>query len=191
LKTGLFFGSFNPVHIGHMIIGSYMAEFTDLDQVWFVVSPQNPLKPKKELLNEYERLEMIRLATEDDSKLKPSDIEFNLTRPSFTINTLLHLEEKFPDRQWVLIMGTDAFRSLPKWKNYDTLIENYEFYLYPRPGFDVEESKLPANIKLVGNVPFMQISASFVRDTIKKKKTYHYLLPENVYRYIDKWGFYQ
>jgi nicotinate-nucleotide adenylyltransferase len=191
LKTGLFFGSFNPIHVGHLIIGSYMAEFTDLSQVWFVVSPQNPLKPRKDLLNEYERLEMVRLATEDDPKLKASDIEFNLTKPSFTINTLLHLDEKYPDRQWTLIMGSDTFQTLHKWKNYESLINDYEIYIYPRPDSPLNKEDLSAHCKLIEGVPLMQISASFVRETIHLKKTYRYLLPEKVYQYIDKWGFYR
>lgn len=191
MKTGLFFGSFNPVHIGHLIIASYMAEYTDLEQVWFIVSPQNPLKLRKELLNEYERLEMVRLAIEDDPELRASDIEFNLAKPSFTINTLLHLHEKYPGREWILIMGADTFKTLPKWKNYEELINNYGIYIYPRPGYELNENEITNKIKLVTGVPLMQISASFVREAIKLKKTYKYLLPDKVYKYIDKWGFYQ
>lgn len=190
MKVGLFFGSFNPVHIGHLIIGSYMADFTDLDQVWYIVSPHNPLKPKKDLLNEYERLEMVRLATEDDTRLKASDIEFKLSQPSYTINTLLHLEEKYPDKSWVLLMGSDTYASLPKWKNYERLLSDYEIYVYPRPDTKLNAAELPANVKLIENVPLMQISASFIRQVIREKKTYRYLLPEKVYQYVDRWGLY-
>jgi nicotinate-nucleotide adenylyltransferase len=167
-----------------------MAEYTDLDQLWFVVSPQNPLKNKKELLNEYERLEMLRIAIGDDPKLRASDIEFNLSKPSYTINTLLHLSEKFPDREWVLIMGSDSFLSLPKWKNYEQLISDYSIYIYPRPEHPVDLSGYGSNIKLIEDVPLMQISASFARKAIREQKVVRYLLPEKVFQYIDKWGLY-
>lgn len=190
MKTGLFFGSFNPIHVGHLIIANHLAQFTDLDQVWFVVTPQNPLKNKKDLLNQNLRLEMVQIATEYDPKLKTSNIEFQLPKPSYTINTLLHLEEKYPDRTWVLIMGADTVETLPKWKNYETLINNYEIYVYPRPYYEIDESSLNPNIKLIKDVPLMEISASYIRKLIKEKKNSRYLLPESVYKYIDKWGLY-
>lgn len=190
MKTGLFFGSFNPIHVGHLIIANHLAQFTDLDQVWFVVTPQNPLKDKKDLLNQNLRLEMVQIATEYDPKLKTSNIEFQLPKPSYTINTLLHLEEKYPDRTWVLIMGADTVETLPKWKNYETLINNYEIYVYPRPYYEIDESSLHSNIKLIKDVPLMEISASYIRKLIKERKNSRYLLPESVYKYIDKWGLY-
>jgi nicotinate-nucleotide adenylyltransferase len=191
LKTGLFFGSFNPIHIGHLIIGSHMVNFTDLKQVWFVVSPQNPLKNKSDLLNDFKRLEMVRLAIGEDTQLMASDIEFELDKPSFTINTLLRLEEKYPDREWVLIMGSDTVNTLPKWKNYEQLVNNYEIYIYPRPEYPINKEIINSKMKLVNDVPLMQISASYIRKALKEKKNVKYLLPQNVYAHIDKWGYYQ
>jgi nicotinate-nucleotide adenylyltransferase len=190
MKVGLFFGSFNPIHIGHLIIASYMVDYTDLGQVWFVVSPQNPLKHKKHLLSEYERMEMVRLAIQDDSRFQATDIEFNMPRPSYTIDTLLHLEEKYPDKEFVLIMGSDSVASLPKWKNYEQLLQNYKTYAYPRPEYHLTPDQLHPNIKLVEGVPLMEISATFIRQTIKNKKSVKYLLPEKVFQFIDKWGYY-
>lgn len=190
LKTGLFFGSFNPIHVGHLIIGSHLAYNTDLEQVWYVVSPQNPLKDKKELLRQNLRLEMVQLATEDDPRLKTSDIEFHLPTPSYTINTLMHLEEKYPGRKWVLIMGADTVETLPKWKNYEVLMANYEIYVYPRPYYEIDESKLPENIKLIKDVPLMEISASYIRRALRERRNGRYFLPAKVYDFIDKWGLY-
>lgn len=190
MKTGLFFGSFNPIHVGHLIIGSYLIDFTDLDEVWYVVSPHNPLKDKASLLNEYERLEMVRIATEDEPRLKASDIEFTLSKPSYTIHTLLHLQEKYPGRQWVLIMGADTVPTLPKWKNYEQLMSNYDIYIYPRPDYILDENSLPGNMKLIADVPIMEISASHIRNAIRQKKSVRYMLTEKVFQYIDKWGLY-
>lgn len=190
MKTGLFFGSFNPIHVGHLIIGSYLIDFSDLDEVWYVVSPHNPLKDKAGLLNEYERLEMVRIATEDEPRLKASDIEFTLPRPSYTIHTLLHLQEKYPARQWVLIMGADTVPTLPRWKNYEQLMSNYEIYIYPRPDYILDENSLPANMKLIKNVPIMEISASHIRNAIRQKKSVRFMLTEKVFQYIDRWGLY-
>ncbi len=190
MKTGLFFGSFNPVHIGHLIIGSHMVNFTDLAQVWFVVSPQNPLKDKAELLNDFKRLEMVRLAIEDDSQLHACDIEFELEKPSYTINTLLRLEEKYPEREWVLIMGSDTVNTLPKWKNYEQLVSNYQIYIYPRPEYPLNMNLLSPGMKLVEEVPLMQISASYVRKALREGKNVRYLLPQKVFSHIDKWGYY-
>jgi nicotinate-nucleotide adenylyltransferase len=190
LKTGLFFGSFNPIHIGHLIIGSHMVNFTDLKQLWFVVSPQNPLKAKNELLNDFQRLEMVRLGIGDDKQLHVSDIEFELEKPSYTINTLLRLEEKYPEREWVLIMGSDTVNTLPKWKNYEQLVNNYEIYIYPRPEYPINTDLLTPKMKIIEDVPLMQISASYVRKILREKKNAKYLLPQNVYAYIDKWGYY-
>jgi nicotinate-nucleotide adenylyltransferase len=190
VKTGLFFGSFNPIHIGHLIIGSHMVNFTDLKQLWFVVSPQNPLKAKNELLNDFQRLEMVRLGIGDDKQLHVSDIEFELEKPSYTINTLLRLEEKYPEREWVLIMGSDTVNTLPKWKNYEQLVKNYGIYIYPRPEYPINTELLTPKMKIIEDVPLMQISASYVRKVLREKKNAKYLLPPNVYAYIDKWGYY-
>lgn len=168
-----------------------MVNFTDLKQVWFVVSPQNPLKNKSDLLNDFKRLEMVRLAIGEDTQLMASDIEFELDKPSFTINTLLRLEEKYPDREWVLIMGSDTVNTLPKWKNYEQLVNNYEIYIYPRPEYPINKEIINSKMKLVNDVPLMQISASYIRKALKEKKNVKYLLPQNVYAHIDKWGYYQ
>ena len=191
MKTGLFFGSFNPVHVGHLVIGKYMVQYTDLDQLWFVVSPQNPLKNKKDLLNKYERLEMLRLATEDDNQLRPCDIEFHLPVPTYTINTLLHLQEKHPNREWVLIMGADTIETLPKWKNYKELLNNYEIYVYPRPGYTYNPANYPASVKYIENVPLMEISASFIRQSLKNRKSVRYLVPDKVEEYMAKGALYR
>jgi nicotinate-nucleotide adenylyltransferase len=190
VKTGLFFGSFNPIHVGHLIIGSHLIDFTDLSEVWYIVSPHNPLKDKASLLNEYERLEMVRIATEDEPRLKASDIEFTLSRPSYTIHTLLHLQEKYPNREWVLIMGADTVPTLPKWKNYEQLVNNYEIYIYPRPDYILDTASLPLKMKLIPDVPIMEISASHIRNAIRQKKSVRYMLTEKVFQYIDKWGLY-
>jgi nicotinate-nucleotide adenylyltransferase len=192
MKTGLFFGSFNPVHIGHMIIASSFVELTDLKQVWFIISPHNPLKEKEELLNEYERLELVRLAIDDyDLRLQASDIEFHLPQPSYTINTILHLEEKYSDREWVLLMGSDTLATLPKWKNHEVLLEKCEIYVYPRPGYEVVNYPSPARIKVIEDVPFMNISASFIRKSIKEGRSVRYVLPHRVFEHLDKWGWYR
>ncbi len=189
-KTGLFFGSFNPMHVGHLIIGSYMADFTDLKEVWFVVSPQNPFKQSKNLLNEYERLEMARLATEDDIRFKASDIEFFMSRPSYTIDTLLHLDDKYPNREFVLIMGTDNLETFHKWKNYEQILEHYHIYAYARPGVDSSKMMKHDSIQVFEDVPQMEISATFIRNAAKNKKSIQHFLPAKIWGYIERWGFY-
>jgi nicotinate-nucleotide adenylyltransferase len=189
MKIGLFFGSFNPIHVGHLIIASYMVDFTDLNQVWFIVSPQNPLKNKKSLLNEYERLELIRLAINGDNRLKVSDIEFKLPIPSYTIHTLEVLKEKHPEHEFHLIMGSDSFNTLPKWKEYEQILAKYPIMVYLRPKEEIDLN-IKGNIQVFEDVPQMEISASFIRNAIKNKKSVKYLLPQVVFDYIDKWGFY-
>ena len=189
MKIGLFFGSFNPMHIGHKVIASYMVEFSDLEKVYFVVSPQNPLKDKKSLLNQHHRLMIIRMETEDNPKLDVSDIEFHLPQPSFTIDTLVHLKEENPHHEYVLIMGSDNLKSFSKWKNYEQILEDYLIYVYPRPGFEVD--KAHNRITIIKDVPQMEISASFIRKSIKEKKDISYLVPEKAWKYIDKMNFYK
>lgn len=168
MKVGLFFGSFNPVHIGHLVIANFMAENTDLQKVWFVVSPHNPLKEKKSLLKDADRLHLVRLATEDNTKFKVSDIEFKLPQPSYTIHTLTYLKEKFPQHEFVLIMGSDNLESLEKWKNYEIILRDYEIYVYSR----TEKLKTPlanhAHVKIF-EVPVMDISSSEIRKLIGEK----------------------
>lgn len=190
MKIGLFFGSFNPVHNGHMVIAQYMAEFTDLNQVWMVVSPHNPLKKPGSLLQDYHRLELVRIAIGDYLKIKPSKIEFGLPKPSYTINTLTHLHEQHPEHEFVLIMGSDILETLKKWKNWEQILEHYEIYIYPRTGHDGGSLKDHPKVKIV-EAPIMQISSSFIRNSIKDKKDIRYMLPEAVYHYLDEMNFYK
>lgn len=189
-KIGLYFGTFNPVHIGHLVIANHMANYTDLDEVWFVVSPHNPFKSKNNLLDDYARLELVHRAVKDYDKLRVSDIEFGLTQPSFTINTLVHLGEKYPDKKFSLIMGGDNLNAFHKWKNFEMILENHELYVYPR--LDTPKGKLDQHekVNLVG-APIMQISSSFIRKAIKEKKDVRAMLPSNVWEYIDEMNYYR
>jgi len=190
VKTGLFFGSFNPVHIGHLIIANQFAQNAGLDQVWFVVSPQNPLKDSRELLDQQHRLNMVQLAINDNPALKACDIEFHLPRPSYTIDTLHELNQHYPENTWALIMGADTVDTLPKWKNYEELVSKYEMLVYPRPNYPIDEARLPPGIKLINDVPVIDISATYTRTAIKSGKNCRYLLPEKVYEYIMVNGLY-
>jgi nicotinate-nucleotide adenylyltransferase len=188
-KTGLFFGSFNPIHIGHLAIANYMLEFTDLDEVWFMVSPHNPLKEKETLLADHHRYSLVRIATENYPRFKASNFEFSLPQPSYTIDTLVRLEEKYPTREFVLIAGTDIFPTFHKWKNYQELLSHYHFYIYPRPGSDLGQYTGYPNIHL-HDAPLMEISSSFIRDAISSKKDIRFFLPEKAYEYILEMHFY-
>ncbi|HNR48398.1 MAG TPA: nicotinate (nicotinamide) nucleotide adenylyltransferase [Bacteroidia bacterium] len=190
MKTGLFFGSFNPIHNGHMVIANYFAEFSDLKQVWFVVSPHNPLKPAGSLLNDFQRLQLVELAIGDYRKMKVSKIEFGLPKPSYTINTLTHLQEKFPQHEFVLIMGSDNLHTFHKWKNYEQILEYYSIYIYPRPGFDGGDFKNHPKVKFI-EAPLMEISSTFIRNAIKSKKDVRFMMPEKVADYIDEMNFYK
>lgn len=190
IKTGLFFGSFNPIHIGHMILAEYMVEFTELKEVWFVVSPQNPLKDKNSLLADYHRLGMVNIAVEDDPRMRSCNIEFRMSQPSYTIDTLTYLSEKHPSRKFILIGGTDILPSFHKWKNYAELLKHYELYIYNRPHFDPGEYRDYAGIHFF-DAPLMEISASFIRESISKGKDIRYMLPEKVYTYIREMHFYE
>jgi len=183
-KTGLFFGSFNPIHVGHLIIAQYFTAFTDLHQLWFVISPQNPLKKKESLLASHHRLNMVKLAIEDNPLLRASDIEFNMPQPSYTINTLTYLSEKYPEKEFVLIMGSDNLATLHKWKNYEDILSHYEIYVYKRPLFSQNPFEKHANIKLF-DAPLMQISSSFIRSSLNENKSMKYLLHDKVMTYID------
>lgn len=184
MKVGLFFGSFNPVHTGHLIIASYMANFTGLDEVWMVVSPHNPLKDKRKLTNMYDRLEMTRLAVEQAERIKVSNIEFGLPQPSYTVDTLAYLQEKYPGRTFALIMGADNLASLKKWKNYEVLLANYKIYVYPRPGADISDWKDHPSIE-VTDTPNMEISSTFIRNAIKEGKNVQFFLPDSVLEFIE------
>lgn len=190
MKTGLFFGSFNPIHIGHLIIANYMASFTNLKEVWLVVSPHNPLKLKSGLANVYDRLEMTRLATENSPQIQVSDIELKLPQPSYTIDTLTHLHEKYPGKEFALIMGADNLASLKKWKNYELLLANYEIFVYPRPGFDTTEWEAHPSITLT-STPEMEISSTFIRKAIKDKKSIQFFVPDQVLAFIESKALYR
>lgn len=192
MKIGLYFGTFNPIHVGHLIIANHMAEHTDLDQIWMVVTPHNPLKKKSSLLDDYQRLHMVHLATENYTKLKPSDIEFKLTQPSYTINTLVHLGEKFPTHEFALIMGEDNLKSFHKWKNYESILQNYEIYVYPRIGIDVENLELKNHPKIhLIDAPVVEISSTFIRENFKSGKNIQPLLPSKVWEYLEHNNFYR
>ena len=193
MNIGLYFGSFNPIHIGHLIIANHMVEHSDLDEVWFVVSPHNPFKVKKSLLNNHHRLAMVEFAIEDYPKFKVTDIEFKLSQPSFTINTLAHITEKFPNHQFSIIMGEDNLSGFHKWKNYEQILQNHLIYIYPRLKLiDKKEDLIinHPNIKLI-DAPIIQISATNIRNWIKNKKNVRTLLPKKVWNYIDEMNFYK
>lgn len=192
MKIGLYFGTFNPIHVGHLIIANHMAEHSDLDQVWMVVTPHNPFKKKSTLLDDYHRLQMVHLAAEDFPKIKPSDIEFKLDQPNYTVNTLVHLQEKYPDHEFSLIMGEDNLKSFHKWKNYEAILEHHDIYVYPRISSEIENLDLKNHVKIhLIDAPVVEISSTFIRDTIKKGKNVQPLLPLKVWEYIDHNNFYK
>jgi nicotinate-nucleotide adenylyltransferase len=199
-KVGLFFGSFNPIHIGHLILGNYMADNSDLDEVWFIVSPHNPHKKKANLLDDHHRLSMVRIAVEDNNKLKASDVEFDLPKPSYTVFTLQKLKEDHPDKEFVLIMGEDNLRSFHKWKNHEYILKNHEIYVYPRvetiqekQAETTSENELAKHdsIKVLKDVPMMKISSSYIRKAVKEGKDVKYLLSEAVFKYLDEMNYYK
>ncbi|MDX2359389.1 MAG: nicotinate (nicotinamide) nucleotide adenylyltransferase [Crocinitomicaceae bacterium] len=195
MKVGLYFGTFNPIHVGHLIIANYMVEHTDLDQVWLVVSPHNPHKEKKTLLADYHRLALVRVAIEDNYNLKASDIEFGLPVPSYTSVTLAYLKEKHPEMEFSLIMGEDNLRTFHKWKNYEEILDNHAVFVYPRV---ITKSETGAstqvqheNIVMCSEVPVMNVSSSFIRNAIKEGKEVKYLLTPAVEKYVDEMNFYR
>lgn len=190
MKIGLFFGSFNPIHIGHLIIANYMANYTHLDKVWLVVSPHNPLKTKEDLIDIYDRLEMCKLATENSLNISVSDIELKLPQPSYTIDTLTYLNEKYPEHQFTLIMGSDNLNTLKKWKNYEQILKNYEVIVYPRPQQVNEEFTNHPKIKIT-EAPQMEISATFIRKAIRENNNVDYFLPEKVIGFIESKNLYR
>ena len=182
-QIGLFFGSFNPIHHGHMMIANYFLSFTDLNELWFVVSPQNPLKEKKILADEYHRLEMVNLAIGDFEKFKAVDIEFTMPKPSYTIDTLVRLQDKYPHYRFAIIMGSDNLITFTKWKKYGKILQHYFIYVYPRKKFLENPFAYASNIKLV-ETPLIELSSTFIREAVKNKKDVRFFLPEKVYRYI-------
>ncbi|MGB5462181.1 MAG: nicotinate (nicotinamide) nucleotide adenylyltransferase [Aureibaculum sp.] len=193
MKIGLYFGTFNPIHIGHIAIANHMVEFSDLDEVWMIITPHNPFKIKKSLLADHHRYQLVQIATEDFPKLKASNIEFGLPQPNYTVNTLVHIAEKYPQHQFNLIMGEDNLKSFHKWKNYEVILEQYEIYVYPR----IFEGKIiktkfddhPKVHKI--DAPIMEISSTFIRKAIKDKKNISALLPCKVWQYLDEMNFYK
>ncbi len=190
MHVGLFFGSFNPVHIGHLALANYMLSFTDMDKVWFVVSPHNPLKNKAGLLNQNDRLHLINLALDFHPKLKASNIEFNLPQPSYTINTLAHLKEKYPEHQFSLIMGQDNLQTFDKWKNYEEILKRHQIYVYPRVGALPSKFELHKNVHIT-EAPIMEISSTFIRKAIKEKKNIQYFLHPAVWEYVKDMSFFK
>ena len=204
MNVGLYFGTFNPIHVGHLVIANYMAEFTDLDQIWLVVSPQNPLKDKNSLLPDFHRLALVREAIYDNPKLSASDVEFHLSKPSYTITTMGYLLEKYPQHNFSLIMGEDNLRTLHKWYNHDVLLKKHKIYVYPRVLTIQEEQEVLSlseqltknysghpNIIFCNEAPVMKVSASFIRQAIKEGKDVRYLLTEPVHKYLEEMRFYK
>lgn len=191
MKIGLYFGSFNPIHHGHLLIASYMLQHTDLKQIWFVVSPQNPLKPAASLLNEYHRFFLVQLAIDGESRFKASDIEFKLPKPSYTVDTLTYLQEKYPTNEFSVIMGSDSYQNLPKWKNYNWLLKNYSVYVYRRPKHENISVYSGAKDIHILNAPLLPISSTAIRKDIKEGRSIRYLVPETVRSEIERNGYYQ
>jgi nicotinate-nucleotide adenylyltransferase len=189
MKIGLLFGSFNPIHIGHLIIANYLANHTDLDKVWLVVSPQNPLKKYGDLINTYDRLEMAKLATENASNITVSDVELKLPQPSYTIDTLTHLKEQYPQHEFALIMGSDNLVTLHKWKNYKMILRDYKIYVYPRPGYENAELASHPSVTIT-MTPQMELSATFIRKSLADKKDVRYFVPDAVLEFIQSKNLY-
>jgi nicotinate-nucleotide adenylyltransferase len=204
MKIGLYFGTFNPIHVGHLVIANYMAEYTELEQIWLVVTPHNPLKDKSTLLNDRHRFNMVQEAIFDNAKLKASDVEFKLPKPSYTITTLTYLQEKHSKHEFSLIMGEDNLRTFHKWYNHEVILEKHKLYVYPRVLTVHEELEVKTisndllnnyrshkNVIICDDAPIMKVSSSFIRDAIKNRKDVRYLLTEPVYKYIDEMNFYK
>ncbi|MCW3462378.1 nicotinate (nicotinamide) nucleotide adenylyltransferase [Chitinophaga nivalis] len=189
MRIGLYFGSFNPIHTGHLIIANYVAYNTDLDKVWLVVSPQNPLKPSSTLLNEHDRFHLVELAIKDEPRLRASNIEFSLPRPSFTVDTLAYMGEKFPTQEFAIIMGSDSFQNLPRWKNYEHIVKNYPIYVYRRPGHEITDT-FGAQLEVL-DAPMLDISATDVRKWIKAGKSVRFMVPDGVISYIAENNYYR
>jgi nicotinate-nucleotide adenylyltransferase len=189
MKIGLFFGTFNPIHIGHMVIANTMLEYTDLENVWFIVSPQNPFKKNLSLLHEFDRLDMVRLSIAYNLKMKICDVEFQMPKPNYTIDTLVYLQDKYPNDEFVLIIGEDNLSQFTKWKNYDKILQYFSLYVYPRPKSEESELKKLPNVKMV-EAPLLDISATFIRNAIKQGKSIQYLVTQEVETFIKQKKFY-
>ncbi len=191
MKIGLFFGSFNPIHIGHLALANYFVEFSDIDKLWFIVSPRNPFKEKEELLDEYIRLKMVNLSIDKYSeKYYASDIEFNMPKPSYTVDTLCVLKDKYPQHEFVLLLGSDNLKTLYKWKDYKKIVSNYKIYVYPRPKIDLNDFRIDADYKIF-DAPQFDISSSFIRKAIEKGKKTPFFLHAAVAELIEKQNLYK
>ncbi|AEE19227.1 nicotinate (nicotinamide) nucleotide adenylyltransferase [Dokdonia sp. 4H-3-7-5] len=192
MKIGLYFGTFNPIHVGHLAIANHMAEYSDLDKIWMVITPHNPFKKKSSLLDNNHRYQMVLEALETYDKIEPSNIEFNLPQPNYTVNTLAHLEEKYPKHEFCLIMGEDNLKSLHKWKNYEVILERHDIYVYPRISEGTVETQFDNHLKIHKvDAPIMEISSTMIRKAIKDGKNIRPLLPPEVHTYIDQMNFYK
>ena len=189
MNIGLYFGSFNPIHTGHLIIANHILNETSIQKIWFIVSPQNPFKKSDTLLNEYDRLHLVQKAIGDDNRLRASDIEFTLPRPSYTVHTLAYLKEKYPSYQFSIIMGSDGFQNLGKWKNSEVIVSNYPIIIYKRPGYNID-NQLNAAIAVM-DAPLLEISATYIRELAKAGKSIKYLVPDPVEEEITNYGFYK
>jgi nicotinate-nucleotide adenylyltransferase len=191
MKIGLFFGSFNPVHVGHLIIANYLVEQSDLTELWLVVSPHNPFKERSTLADDYDRFDMVAKSVEDHPKLRASNVEFDLPKPSYTIDTLTYLTEEYPDTEFVLIMGGDNLGSLHKWKNYEQILKNYSIYVYKRPEYDLGELASHPKIKIFEDAPLIEISSTFIRQLIREGKSIRYWVTEETRDIIESSGLYK
>lgn len=189
MKIGLYFGSFNPIHNGHLIIANHILNETALDKIWIIVSPQNPFKESNNLLNSYDRLHLVSKAVENDNRIKASDIEFHLPKPSYTVTTLTYLKEKYPEHEFFVIVGSDSFQNLAKWKNFETIVQNYPLIIYKRPGFEITNN-LGAQIEIM-DAPLLEISATYIRELVRRNKSIKYLVPESIEQEIQNNRFYQ
>ena len=182
-RIGLYSGSFNPIHHGHVMLANYLVEFSDLDELWFVVSPQNPLKQKADLMDDADRLKMVELALEGDSRMKASDIEFSMPQPSYTINTLRALSKNYPDDQFVFICGMDSLEGFPRWREYQAILENYELLVFPRKGYDGGELLHHPHVKVL-ETPIIEVSSTFIRNCLKEGRDVRHFMPEKAYQYL-------
>jgi len=190
MRIGIYPGSFNPVHVGHMVIAGAMAGFADLNEVWMVVSPRNPLKLTQDMLQDYHRLDLVKLAIGDNRKIKASDVEFRLSKPNYTIDTIRHLKEKFPADEFVLILGEDNLGTFDRWKNYEELLDLCMIYVYPRLNIEKTKFHVHPKVKMIREVPVMEISATFIRENLRLGKNVQYMLPESVWKQVEEMKFY-
>ncbi len=190
MKIGLYFGTYNPIHIGHLAIANFMVEYTEIEQLWFVVSPHNPFKNKKHLLDDYQRLELVTRAIDDDDRFKASSVEFKLPHPSYTIDTLTYLKEDYPNHDYYLIMGSDNLEHFHKWKNYELILQDYHILVYPRPGFNPDNAMQHPHIK-IATAPLMEVSATFIRKAISERKDIRHFIPPKAWQYLEEMNFYR